>query len=108
MASSPVNMYQKQTALKKKQTLSRLEPSSSQSSPKVDKRLQAESKDIPLSSLPPPSPTINGRSANMRKFSLITLSSNSSDHGQHDENSNVPTIEPPKKIRSKLPQVRCI
>lgn len=101
MASSPVNMYQKQTALKKK----RLEPSSSQSSPKVDKHLQAENKDIPLSSLLPPSPTID-RSANIRKFSLITLSSDNSDHGEHDENSNAPAVEPTKKIRSKLPQVR--
>lgn len=99
MASSPVNMYQKQTALKRK----RLEPSSSQSSPKVDKHLQAE--NIPFSSLLPPSPTIN-RSANIRKFSLITLNSDSSDHGEHDENSNVPAVEPPKKILSKLPQVR--
>lgn len=97
MASSPVNMYQKQTALKRK----RLEPSSSQSSPKVDKHLQAE--NIPFSSLLPPSPTIN-RSANIRKFSLITLNSDSSDHGEHDENSNVPAVEPPKKILSKFPQ----
>ena len=101
MASSPVNMYQKQAALKKK----RLEPSSSQSSPNVDQHLQAENKGIPFSSLLPPSPTID-RSANIRKFSLITLNSDSSDHGEHDENSNVPAVQLPKKILSKLPQVR--
>lgn len=102
MAASPGNMYQKQ-ALKKRQTTSYLQPSSGSLS-KADKYRKAE-RDIPLNVLHPPSPTIN-RSANMRKFSQITLSSDSSDDLHKDANSNNATkIKTPKPARPKLHQV---
>ena len=103
MAASPGNMYQKQ-ALKKRQTISYLQPSSGSLS-KADKYRKAE-KDISLNTLPPPSPTIN-RSANMRKFSQISMSSNSSDGLHKDANSNnAIKTKTPKPARPRLHQVR--
>lgn len=100
MAASPGNMYHKQ-ALKKRQTTSYLQPSSGSVS-KADKYLKTE-KDIPLNSQPPPSPTID-RSAYMRKFSQISLSSDVSDDFPKDANSNATGT--PKTARAKLHQVR--
>ena len=100
MAASPGNMYHKQ-ALKKRQPTSYLQPSSGSVS-KADKYLKTE-KDIPLNSQPPPSPTID-RSAYMRKFSQISLSSDVSDDFPKDANSNATGTS--KTARAKLHQVR--
>ena len=101
MATSPGNMYQKQ-ALKKRQTLY-LQPSSGSLS-KADRYLKSD-KDIPLNTQPPPSPSTD-RSPNMRKFSQITLRSDTSDDLHVDANSNATIIGTPKTTRSKHHQVR--
>ena len=95
MAASPGNMYHKQ-ALKKRPT-SYLQPSSGSVS-KADKCLKTE-KDIPLNAQSPPSPKITDRSPTMRKFSQITLSSETSDVLHTDANGNAAVVGTPKQTR---------
>lgn len=104
MAASPGNMYQKK-ALKTRQTAGFLQPSSGSMS-KADRYLKAD-KDIPMNAQPPPSPTVDP-SANMRKFSQITLRSDTSDDLHTDLNSNGAAVGTPKQTRAKrhLHQVR--
>lgn len=104
MAASPGNMYQKK-ALKTRHTTGLLQPSSGSMS-KADRYLKAD-KDIPMNAQPPPSPTIDP-SANMRKFSQITLRSDTSDDLHTDLNSNGAAVGTPKQTRAKrhLHQVR--
>ena len=105
MAASPGNMYQKQALKKRPAATSYLQPSSGSVS-KADKYRKAE-RDISLNPLPPSSPTIHRSSANMRKFSQITLSSDTSDDLHKDANSNNATkVGTRKPARPKLHQVR--
>ena len=86
MAASPGNVYQKMAAFKKKHTMPNLVPSSGAVSAKLDKYLKRE-RDIPLTAKPPPSPPIN-RSANVSRFSQISMNSDSSDDLDGDPTSN--------------------
>ena len=103
MAASPGNMYQKQ-ALKKRQT-AYLQPSSGTLS-RNDK--QKAEKDIPLHVQPPSSPTLNRSPNNMRKFSQISLRSDSSGDQHTDANGNAAAVtgNPNKHARFKHHQVR--
>ena len=103
MAASPGNMYQKQ-ALKKRQT-AYLQPSSGTLS--RNDKLKAE-KDIPLHVQPSSSPTLNRSPNNMRKFSQISLRSDSSGDQHTDANGNTAAITgtPNKHARFKHHQVR--
>lgn len=95
-------MYQKQ-ALKKRQT-AYLQPSSG-SLTRSDK--QKTVKDVPLHVQPSSSPTLD-RSQNMRKFSQISLRSDSSGDQHTDANGNAAAITgtPNKHARYKHHQVR--
>ena len=98
MAASPGNVYQKMAAFKKRHAIPSLLPSSGSVSAKMDKFFKG-ARDIPLTARPPPSPPIN-RSASMRRFSQISMTSDSSDDLYEDAKSNS------KPTRPKLHQVR--
>ena len=72
-------------------------PSSGTVSAKLDKYPKRE-RDIPLTAKPPPSPSIN-RSASMRRFSQISMNSDSSDDLDGDPTSNG---EPARLKRQKV------
>lgn len=105
MAASPGNMYQKQ-ALKKRPT-SYLQPSSGS----VSKSDKYKEKDIPLNQtqLPPSpraSPTIDRSNISLRKFSQISLNSETSDTVDANSNGTLkPSATKKNAIRIKHHQV---
>lgn len=105
MAASPGNMYQKQ-ALKKRPT-SYLQPTSGS----VSKSDKYKEKDIPLNQTQPPpspraSPTIDRSNISLRKFSQISLNSETSDTVDANSNGTLkPSATKKNAIRIKHHQV---